>query len=303
MIPYSPVQLFFFFYFYCFCGWIIECTYVSVRTRKITNRGFMIGPFIPIYGFGAMTMLLACTPVIKYPVLVFFVGMISASVLEYFTGMAMEAIFKVRYWDYSNKKFNINGHVCLLNSTYWGGISVLLLYVLHKPIEKLAFSMDEKTINITVMVISLYFAVDLTMSFKAAFDIRRVLIMIDKSKEEMRIMQKRLDVMLAYANESMTEQKDKLGDKVNEISESLEAKFVKVREMLETKPSEFAGGVKEEYYELRDKFSGFKANKFGLTNFSDFYKRAIIKGNPDMVSKKYKDSLETVKNYVNKKEK
>lgn len=301
MIPYSPVQLLFFFYFYCFCGWIIECTYVSVRTKKVTNRGFMFGPFIPIYGFGAMTMLLACTPVIKYPALVFIVGMVSASVLEYITGMAMEAIFKVRYWDYSYRKFNINGHVCLLNSLYWGGISVVLLYFFHKPIEHLAFTMQEKALNITVMCLTLYFAVDLTMSFKAAFDIRSMIMKLEKAKDEMRIMQKRLDVMLAYANESVNEQKDKIEDKFENLADSVEAKFVKVRELFESTPSDIAANVKEEYDELRDKFVGFKANMFGLTAFADFYKRAIIKGNPDMVSKKYKDSLEAVKNFVNDK--
>ncbi len=257
-----------------------------------------MGPFIPIYGFGAMTMLLSCTPVIKYPVAVFFVGMFSASVLEYFTGMAMEAIFKVRYWDYSSHKFNLNGHICLLNSSYWGGISILLLYVLHKPVEKLSNIMSDKALNITVMVITMYFAVDLTMSFKAAFDIRSMLIKLEKAKDEMRIMQKRLDVMLAYANESVNEQKDRIEDRLTDLSESVEERFVKVREAIESKPSEFAGNIKDEYYELRDKFSGFKANKFGLTSFADFYKRAIIKGNAEMVSAKYKDSLETVKRYV-----
>jgi len=302
MIPYSPVQLLFFFYFYCFCGWIVECTYVSVRTKKVTNRGFMIGPFIPIYGFGAMSMLLSCTPVKQYPVAVFFVGMFTASVLEFLTGMAMEAIFKVRYWDYSDKKFNIMGHVCLLNSLYWGIISVILIYFFHKPIEYLAFNMRIKELNLTVMCLTMYFMVDLTMSFKAAFDIRSLLIKIEKYKDEMRVMQKRLDVMLAYANESVSEQKDKLGDRLGDLSENVEAKFASVREMIENKPSEVASGVKDEYYELRDKFSGFKANKFGLSSLSDFYKRAIIKGNPGMASNKYKDSLEAVKRYVNKKE-
>jgi len=301
MIPYTPVQLLFFFYVYCFCGWIIECTYVSVRTKKLTNRGFLIGPFIPIYGFGAMTLLLSCTPVKKYPVAVFFVGMFAASLLEFITGVLMEAIFKVRYWDYSGKKFNIMGHVCLLNSTYWGVIALILIYFFHRPIEALSVHMRYKELNLTVMCLTMYFLMDTTLSFKAAFDLRSVLIKVEKYKDEMRLMQKRLDVMLAYAGEGITERRDKIGDKLGDLSENVETKFGKVRAMLDDKPSEVADDIKKEYYELREKFSGFKANRFGISSVSDFHKRAMIQGNPEMSSPKYKDALEAVKRFVNEK--
>lgn len=302
MIPYTPVELLFFFFFYCFCGWIIECTYVSVLTKKITNRGFMIGPFIPIYGFGAMTLLLACTPVKKYPVLVFIVGMVAASVLEYFTGALMEAIFKVRYWDYSERKFNINGHVCLLNSTYWGGIALLQIYFFHKPVEALVKHMRYKELNLCVMCLAMYFMVDLTLSFKAAFDIRNAIVKLEKYKNELRIMQKRLDVMLAYTSDSVNETKDKIedmiSDKLGDLADSVESKMSKVKDKLDDR---IPANVKEEYFELRDKFAGIKSNRFGLSHMSDFYKKAIIKGNP-ISSHKYKDSIEAIKKFITSEE-
>lgn len=300
MIPYTHIQLLFFFYFYCFCGWILECTYVSVRTRKVTNRGFMIGPFIPIYGFGAMTLLLTCTPVKKYPVAVFFVGMIAASVLEYITGALMEAVFKVKYWDYSYRKFNLNGHICLLNSFYWGVIALFEIYFFHKPVERLSNIMRYKEINLLVMCLTMYFMVDVTLSFKAAFDIRSAIIKLEKYKDEMRLMQKRLDVMLAYTNESIVEKKDKLediiSDRLSDISEGVEARFAKVKDVLDDKVPE---SVKDEYFELRDKFAGIKESKFGLGSFSDFYKRAIIRGN-ELTSRKHIDSIEAIKRYIEK---
>ena len=121
----------FFFFTYCFLGWIIESTWVSLHQKRFVNRGFLRGPFIPIYGCGAMTLVLVGTPLLKWPVAVFFGGMISASILEYFTGAAMEAIFKVRYWDYSDKPLNLNGHICAFTSVCWGGLSLLVDYVIQ----------------------------------------------------------------------------------------------------------------------------------------------------------------------------
>lgn len=301
MIPYSPTQLLFFFFVYCFFGWIIESTWVSLHQKKFVNRGFMHGPFIPIYGFGAMALLIVGTLLVKWPVAVFFGGMLAASVLEYITGVVMEAVFKVRYWDYSNKKFNINGHVCLFNSLCWGLLSCLLVYFIHKPVAALSEWLTYKSLNLLVMVISVYFVSDLTLSFKAAFDMRDLIIKMDKAREEMRIMQKRLDVMLAYANADRQEFMDEHFDRAEDLARSLDAKFDAVRAAMEEKPSEFADSVRDEFKDLRERFAENKASHFGLTGFKDIYKRGLIKGNPSMVSKKFKDSLDAVKEYVNKK--
>lgn len=309
MIPYTPVQLIFFFYVYCFFGWIIESTWVSAHQKKFVNRGFMRGPFIPIYGFGAMALLLVGTPLLKWPVAVFFAGMLAASVLEYFTGVAMEAIFKVRYWDYSQKKFNINGHVCLFNSLCWGVLACVLDYFLHKPVNALSEKLGTTGLNIVVMIVSLYFAVDLTISFKAAFDLRNLIIKLESAKEELRIMQKRLDVMLAYANADREEQMAKIGDKIDDvqaeltdrfddITDGIENRFDTIRRTLEEKPQELSENIREEYQELHEKFAIYKSGNFGLNTLREASKRSLVKGNPGMYSKKFKDSLDVVKNYV-----
>ncbi len=116
----------FFFYFYCFLGWIWETCYVSVLKAKWVNRGFMRGPFLPIYGSGAIVVLIFTLPFRTNPGLVFVVGMASATILEYFTGAAMEQMFHVRYWDYSNQRLNLNGHICVTSSLAWGMFSVIL---------------------------------------------------------------------------------------------------------------------------------------------------------------------------------
>lgn len=116
MTQYSFLQIIIFFFAYCFLGWIWETSYVSIREHKFVNRGFLHGPLIPIYGFGAMAILFATLPVKDNLWLVFICGMLGASALELVTGCTMKAVFHVRYWDYTNIPTNIKGYISLPTS-------------------------------------------------------------------------------------------------------------------------------------------------------------------------------------------
>lgn len=94
MYHYTAIQWLFFFYFYCFFGWCFESTYVSLKSRKLVNRGFCRGPFLPLYGSGAIMMLVVSMPFQDNLVLVYIAGCIGATVLEYVTGVTMEALLK-----------------------------------------------------------------------------------------------------------------------------------------------------------------------------------------------------------------
>ena len=135
MYVYSLGQWLLFFFLYCFLGWVWESCYVSAKRRQWVNRGFLHGPMLPIYGTGAVIILLATIPVRDSLWLVFLLGMLAATALEYVTGAAMEALFKVRYWDYSKQPFNLNGYICLTSSLAWGAFSILLVRFLHPPVE------------------------------------------------------------------------------------------------------------------------------------------------------------------------
>ena len=113
MIRYTLTEWIFIFCVYSVVGFIWETLFCSFRERKLVNRGFMKGPFLPIYGFGVCSMLVAASPFEGHVVLACVSGMICATVLEYVTGDLMEHLFKVRYWDYSKEKFNLNGYICL----------------------------------------------------------------------------------------------------------------------------------------------------------------------------------------------
>ena len=137
MYPYTMSQWLFLFYLYCFLGWCVESTYVSLKEKppRWINRGFMRGPFLPLYGSGAIMMLVVSSPFQHNLVLTYVAGCIGATVLEYITGVAMEALFKVRYWDYSDVPFNFQGHICLGTTLSWGFLTILMTRVIHRPIE------------------------------------------------------------------------------------------------------------------------------------------------------------------------
>ena len=113
---------------YCFLGWVWESVYRSFRSKKLVNSGFLTGPYVPIYGFGALLYSLLMHFTLN-PVILFFVGGISACILEYFTSWLLEKLFHARWWDYSKSSMNINGRVCLVGFLAFAGFAVILPYI------------------------------------------------------------------------------------------------------------------------------------------------------------------------------
>lgn len=191
------------FYFYCLCGWIWESCYVSVRQRQWVNRGFLHGPLLPIYGSGAIIILFAVIPVEDDLHLVWLFGMTAATALEYATGAAMERIFKVRYWDYSNQKFNLNGHICLTSSIAWGFFSILLVRFIHPPVGRLLARVPALVVDPAALVLTAAFTADLVCSVQAALDLRDELARLTEENQELRRLARRAEVAAAFAEDDL----------------------------------------------------------------------------------------------------
>ena len=172
---YTLLQWLLMFYVYAFLGWIWECCYVSIKDKGIVNRGFLYGPMIPIYGFGAITILLLTLPFEESIAHIYVLGALGASALEYVTGALMEKIFKVRYWDYSHHKYNLKGHISLFVSLAWGVFSVLLVKVLHQPIENVILQMPYHIAEPLGLVLTVAFVSDATISIQSALDLKKLL--------------------------------------------------------------------------------------------------------------------------------
>ena len=201
MHAYYLPQWVLFFFIYSFIGWVWESCYVSVRKRRWVNRGFMHGPMLGLYGWGAIVVLVRTIGVRENAALIFLLGMMAATVLEYFTGAAMERLFHVRYWDYSNQKLNLHGYICVTSSLCWGFFSVLLVRVVHVPVETAVLRIPLTVSEGAALVLSVAAAVDLTQSFNEAMDLKRILSQLEESREQIRKLQEKLKVAAEDAKE------------------------------------------------------------------------------------------------------
>ena len=310
MYSYTVTQWLFFFYIYCFAGWCIESAYVSFMEKKLTNRGFMRGPFLPLYGSGAIMVLVVSMPFRGRIILTYLAGCVGATVLEYVTGVVMEALFKMRYWDYSDKPLNFQGHICLGTSLAWGFLTILMTEAVHVPVEHLVLSVPGRLLTVLTYVLTVGIAADFALSFKAAIDIRNVLVRMEQVKREMLHIQKRLDVIIALTNQGMTNYKTTLAENVSTVKEELaegmgmciedvrsgiESRLETVKNIVLTKPAEYFVGIKEELLELKTKYAVNVADRNRLGKIRDFFQRDMIRSNPRMTSKKYGEAFEELK--------
>lgn len=305
MYHYNLQEWLLFFFIYCFLGWCWESCYVSAKKRQWVNRGFMKGPFLPIYGFGALSVLIATLPVRPFPVLVFIFGMIGATALELVTGICMEKLFHVRYWDYSNQKFNFKGHICLTSSIAWGAFSLAMIYGFHKPIEKLVLSIPFVWLDILTTVLTVIVAADFAISFKTAMELRAILDSMERIKDEMKRLQKRAEVIEAFLaddfhdakenfKEEMLERKDNLMEGLQERKENILEGIQERKEDAKAQLQEIR--EKQKYYLEKKKYS--MSDNMAIAN--------LLQRNPSAVSgrhalafKEYRDKLiESIKREV-----
>lgn len=163
MTLYEAIVLFF---IYSFLGWILESVYCSIHEKHIVNRGFLFGPLCPIYGFGSLLLLVALTPAVSQPLLVFAISFILTSLLEYVVSFLLEVLFKKSWWDYSHMPLNINGRVWLPFSLVWGGLAMLLLYVVHPFFHGLLGQLSESTVFVIAIVALVLLVADIIFSVR-----------------------------------------------------------------------------------------------------------------------------------------
>ena len=230
MHVYSAGQWVLLFFFYCFCGWVWESCYVSACQRRWVNRGFLQGPLLPIYGSGAIIILFVTLPVEDDLRLVWLLGMLAATALEYVVGAAMEKIFKVRYWDYSKHKFNLNGHICLRSSIAWGFFSILLVRFLHPPVGRLLADLPAWAVDPLALALTAAFTVDVVRSVQAALDLREILTKLTEENEDLRRLARRAEVAAAFAEDDLRRFRERTEVEKLLLREKLQAEAAEQKE-------------------------------------------------------------------------
>ena len=295
---YTTQQWLLYFYVYCFLGWIFESCYVSFRKKQWVNRGFLHGPFLPIYGSGAVMMLFVSEPFKDNLILTYFAGVVGATLLELVTGAAMEALLKVRYWDYSNQKFNYKGYICLSSSVAWGFLTILMNEVFHPAILHVLAIIPKMADEIFVWIVSAGLAVDLCISVRDAIDLRNILVGMENVRKEVVILRKRADVVIAVLDQEWREyvKNHPAVERMDEIGKEIELRLAKMREMAEL--PRLPEHQKLEMLDMKERIGKLKERNFRLKRKGTGNVRMLIKGNHNMVSPKYTDDFNQLKVYL-----
>ena len=288
-----------FFFIYCFCGWIFESTYVSLKKKRYVNRGFLRLPMLPLYGSGAVMMLWVSLPVQDNLALVYVFGVIGATVLEYVTGYGMEQLFKVRYWDYSNQKFNINGYICLSSSLAWGFLTILMTQVLHKPVERFVLALSPALEFSFIGIVGALFLADTIQSTREALSLARALEAITKIRGELDELQLQIALLKAETAQVVDELKATQRLKVSRY------KNAKLQQATAFKDRAIKRlPVRLEIPVLTKQLHSLSEKQQQLASHLNFYRRGILRGNPGATSRHFAAALrelkEAAEHYKNK---
>ena len=145
---------------YAFLGWCMEVGCKYVQFGKFINRGFLIGPYCPIYGWGAIAITILLKRYTYDPLVLFIMSTLVCSIIEYFTSYFMEKKYHARWWDYSSKKFNINGRICLETLIPFGILGLFIMYVTNPMLFKIYQSMSKIVVHIISITLFIIFIVD-----------------------------------------------------------------------------------------------------------------------------------------------
>ncbi len=323
MYTYSPEQWLSFFYIYCFFGWIFESVYVSVKSRHFVNRGFLRLPMLPLYGSGAVMMLWVSLPFQNSILLVYLSGVIAATALEYVTGYVMERLFKMRYWDYSTKRFQLHGYICLSSSIAWGFLTILLTEVIHQHVSDFVLSLPTVVLRLCLLVISAAFIADAYESVREALALGKVLEAMTKLQEEIEELQARIAALREEAAEHVSSARGETAERLSSLRLEAEEKLMAVREETAERLASIKGETSERLTSLKDETSERLASikeetsvRLALLNrqledaverrkalrtknkLRRFYRIGLLKGNPGASSSRFSDALQELRSLI-----
>lgn len=310
---YSAAQWLLVFYLYCVLGWCFESTVVSVEQRRWVNRGFLRGPMLPIYGFGAVILLHVSLPLQGHPVWSYLACMTAATVFEYIVGVVMEKLFKVKYWDYSKQRFQFQGYICLRSSLCWGFLGLILTGVIHPPINVLVVGLPFIGLIIIDVLFSAAFVSDVVVSVRSALDLAKVLVELDRLREQGAELRKQLSetalvelTNLSYkveeahgeftermdeAKAQLAERMDEAREKVDDAREQLAAAREMTAEERRAQAAEAREQLQAKLAELQRRFDE-RAAALGRT------RKSLLRGNPTARSERYGEVLERLKKRI-----
>ncbi len=217
-------EILMYFIIYSVLGWIMESIIRSVIERKIINTGFLRGPVCPIYGIGAIIMLLFLERFQDNIIALFFISIVVLTAWEYLVGVVLEKMFNTKYWDYSHQKFNFQGRICLTNSLFWGVLGVVFVKYIHPFVQGLISKLDINLLYYIIAIISLVMLVDFISTVIKVKNIKLTLEKTDKINKEIKEKLKELRKINKDLKEENDETKSKTKENIQKLIEQLKKK-------------------------------------------------------------------------------
>ena len=298
-MPKNFYELVWIFIIYAFIGWCAEVSFAAVDNGKFVNRGFLNGPYCPIYGCGVVIVVAALTPIKESLFILFLGSMLLTTVLEFLTGFILEKVFHNKWWDYSDKPFNIMGYVCLKFSILWGLACTFIMKVLHPSIYKFITIIPHVLGIVLLSIIMTAFFIDLGVTVSTILKFNKRLKLMDEVAQKMHQLSDEIGENIYEGVTTVKEKSEEVQDKAGELRGKFEEKTDAVREafaenLLESK-TEYEHrkeAAKKEYEELTKKYKELITQK----NFG--FKR-LMEAFPDMISRDQNEILKKYKKQFN----
>ena len=281
-MEYSLATYFMLFIIYAVAGWICEVTLQLIQKHKLADRGFLIGPYCPIYGCGAILITLCLTPFNEHPIGLFILAMVLCGSLEYATSFIMEKAFNARWWDYSNMRFNINGRICLETLVPFGIAGLLIIYVFNPFLISMIGLRGENVLNITSIAILVIFVADVIVSSKIIYNFKKTNkeVSQQESKDSTEIISEKVREILrnkSFLNRRLIEAfpdfttilkkkgeelkrktaevKEELTNRANDVQKKINDKASNVQQKINNKASDVQRKINNRANEVQQKFN------------------------------------------------
>ena len=275
-MPISFYEAIWIFIIYAFLGWVVEVAFAAFRSHSFVNRGFLNGPLCPVYGCGVLSVVVILYPLHRNLFLLFLCSFVLVSAIEFLTGFLLEKLFHNKWWDYSERKFNICGYICPLFSILWGVGCVFVLKVFHPIVYRGIRLLPRLPGTIVLILLCLVFSVDLAITVATILQFNERLRLLDEIAGKIKIISNEL-------GENIYEGVTVAVEKGGELKENFDIKATEIKNTFLEKKSE-RSRLQQQYNRL-------------LSENISFGMKRIMRAFPRMKSRAYQETLLKWKNH------
>ena len=288
------------FFIYAFLGWCTEVSYAATKTGKFVNRGFLNGPWCPIYGFGVVIVLAFLEPLKDNLLLLFLGSVVLTSALEWLTGFLLEKLFAQRWWDYSDEPFNLSGYICLRFSLAWGFACLFVVKLLHPTILLFIRLIPHLAGLVLLGILMVIMVIDLAATVSAIAKLNRRLALIDELAGRIREASNDFGEDLAERVLDAAEKGADWREDLEEFSDRLAQRREELSDDLDELKDDFQARLDARKAQNRQQLQEWKDSVQALMDKESFGQKRLLKAFPSLRSLQHRAAMERLRRHQNR---